>query len=138
MIFFDRFSSSTTFSSWQPERMWALHAITCLRLKVATLPLRRSQSLAVRGPRYLLVARREDDGGSSAVQELRLFALLNKPELLGLLERRIDNRFFDFGVVAHWISRFSPLVLASSSVGSGPTAKLQIFRAICAGRSSRV
>jgi hypothetical protein len=38
MIFFDRFSSSTTFSSWQPERMWVLHAITCLRLKVATLP----------------------------------------------------------------------------------------------------
>src|ERR1022692_548639 len=39
MIFFDRFSSSTTFSIWQPERMWVLHAITCLRLKVATLPL---------------------------------------------------------------------------------------------------
>src|ERR1019366_2021985 len=38
MIFFDRFSSSTTFSIWQPERMWVLHAITCLRLKVATLP----------------------------------------------------------------------------------------------------
>src|ERR1017187_9085506 len=38
MIFFDRFGSSTTFSSWQPERMWVLHAITCLRLKVATLP----------------------------------------------------------------------------------------------------
>src|SRR5664280_13858 len=41
MIFFDRFSSSTTFSSWQPERMWLLHAIICLRLKVATLPPRR-------------------------------------------------------------------------------------------------
>src|ERR1035441_1726406 len=38
MIFFDRFSSSTAFSSWQPERMWVLHAIPCLRLKVATLP----------------------------------------------------------------------------------------------------
>jgi hypothetical protein len=38
MIFFDRFSSSTTFSSWQPERMWVLHAIIWLRLKVATLP----------------------------------------------------------------------------------------------------
>jgi len=41
MIFFDRFSSSTTFSSWQPERMRVLHAIICLRLKVATLPPRR-------------------------------------------------------------------------------------------------
>src|ERR1022692_3272718 len=38
MIFFVRFSSSTAFSIWQPERMWVLHAITCLRLKVATLP----------------------------------------------------------------------------------------------------
>jgi hypothetical protein len=37
MIFFDRFSSSTTFLSWQPEHMWVLHAVS-LRLKLATLP----------------------------------------------------------------------------------------------------
>jgi transposase InsO family protein len=37
MIGFARLSSSNTSSIWQPERTCA-HAITCLRLKVATLP----------------------------------------------------------------------------------------------------
>src|ERR1700677_3813111 len=37
MICFARLSSSTTSSIWQPERTCA-YTITCLRLKVATLP----------------------------------------------------------------------------------------------------
>jgi hypothetical protein len=45
MIFFVRFSSSTAFSSWQPERMWVLHAIPCPRLKVATLPPKSPEQL---------------------------------------------------------------------------------------------